>query len=162
MRYFILIILSASLFSCSSLKKSTSKKTSSVEVSNNAVIINEVELTELSDTTTTLPGDTTEADFSATDTSEQVVETPALLIKTKVKNGKIKTKVIQKPRTVPFKFNRKVKEKSTAAVNEKLKHNTTDFNREKEKTGWQLPWYIWLILAVVVGVLLCRIKVKYF
>lgn len=162
MRYFILILLSTALFSCSSLKKTTNKKTSEVEANNAASTTHDVELNEQADTAVTLPADTTEVYFNSTDTTEQRVETPNLIIKTKVKNGKIKTKVIQKKRTVALKINRNLKEKKATRITENSKQKTSDYNREKEKTGLQLPWYIWLLTALVVAVLLWRLKVKYF
>lgn len=137
-------LLSISLFSCMRSRhvtKSESSKDTTIVTDTKAVITT----VETIDTTVVIKGDTTSAVSSLEDTTDQVTETPTMIITNKVnkKTGKVKTTVVNKPKEIQVQGKKETK----ADITEHTKATGSEKEKGKQVDVKTLgfPWWVWVI-----------------
>lgn len=158
--FFIAVILFSlslifSLCSCGTIHKTLNKETDKSIVKTDSVAHIETKVVEHIDTSVSTIQDTTQAILNIPDTSEQVIETPELKITFSAPvNGKRKLTVIEKPKSINLKIDKTTFVNSNIEVKKQDSETKKTESKVTDKSGFQIPFYVWIILVVLVALFL--------
>lgn len=158
-----ILILLVILTSCGSVHKVITKTDTKTETNQECVDKTITTTTEKVDTTVILKADTTVLNIGTTDTTDQVFETPEVIVTIAPEvNKHRKVTVIKKQQIVPVVINKTTEVKSDVITKTDTKTKTDIKDKVIEKTGFQLPTWIWIFLIILLFVIVIHIRYKLF
>ncbi len=151
--FFFCIVLSAILTGCLFSKKlhKASSKSDTSFVDRSEV---KTEVIEKVDTIVYTKADTTRFSVPSTDTNTVVFDTPTSHIEAKynVKTKKVDVVAIEKAKPIHVLIDRKTNTLSKADI--KATGSKKETSKDLKKSNFSLPWWLWLILALIILLIL--------
>ena len=158
-----ILILLVILTSCGSVHKVITKTDTKTETNQECVDKTITTTTEKVDTIVILKADTTVLNTGTTDTTDQVFETPEVIVTIAPEvNKHRKVTVIKKQQIVPVVINKTTEVKSDVITKTDTKTKTDIKDKVIEKTGFQLPTWVWIFLIILLFAIVIYVRYKLF